>query len=36
MLFYIDYLIYEYSEELEYDYVFIFLKEGYFGKLLKY
>ncbi|MEL1194239.1 RadC family protein [Staphylococcus epidermidis] len=36
MSLYTDYLIYEYSEELEHDYVFISLKEGYFGKPLKY
>ena len=36
MSLYTDYLVYEYSEELEHDYVFISLKEGYFGKPLKY
>ncbi len=36
MALYTDYLVYEYGEDLEHDYVFISLKEGYFGKPLKY
>nr|WP_246602754.1 tyrosine-type recombinase/integrase [Sporosarcina aquimarina] len=36
MALYTEYLVYEYCEDLEHDYVFISLKEGYFGKPLKY
>src|SRR5699024_2283129 len=36
MALYTDYLVHEYGEDLEHDYIFINLKESYFGKPLKY
>ncbi|WP_426980269.1 tyrosine-type recombinase/integrase [Bacillus pseudomycoides] len=36
MALYTEYLVYEYGEEIEHDYVFISLKEEYYGKPLKY
>ena len=35
MALYTDYLVYEYGEDLEHDYVFISLKEGYFWETTK-
>lgn len=36
MALYTEYLVYEYSENLEHDYVFIALKDSYYGQPLKY
>lgn len=36
MALYTDYLVYEYGEDLEHDYVFISLKDKYYGEPLKY
>jgi len=36
MALYTDYLVHEYFDELDHDYVFIALKEAYYGKPLKY
>jgi integrase/recombinase XerD len=36
MALYTDYLVHEYCEELDHDYVFIVLKETYYGQPLKY
>ena len=33
---YTDYLVHEYGEDLEHDYIFINLKNTYFGHPLKY
>ncbi len=36
MALYTDYIVHEYGDELEHDYIFINLKESYFGQPLKY
>ncbi|EZT64939.1 transposase A transposon Tn554 [Staphylococcus aureus C0676] len=36
MALYTDYLVHEYGEDLDHDYIFINLKDSYFGHPLKY